>query len=40
MYELLIIDVTSLQVAGLPDGIFSKQKTSIWVKFGGSCNGR
>jgi hypothetical protein len=24
--------------AGLPDGIFSKQKIPIWINFGGSCN--
>jgi hypothetical protein len=24
----------------LPDGIFSDQKSKIWVNFGGSCSGR
>jgi hypothetical protein len=26
--------------AGLPDGLFSNQKSKFWVNFGGSCNGR
>jgi hypothetical protein len=25
---------------GLPDGLFSNQKSKYWVNFGGSCNGR
>jgi hypothetical protein len=25
---------------GLPDGLFSNQKSLFWVNFGGSCNGK
>jgi hypothetical protein len=27
-------------VSGLPDGLFSNQKSQFWVNFGVSCNGR
>jgi hypothetical protein len=26
--------------AGLPDGLFSKQKSQIWVNFGGTLKGK
>jgi hypothetical protein len=29
-----------LQPAGLPDGLFSNQKSQIWVNFGGPLNGK
>jgi hypothetical protein len=28
------------QSAGLPDGLFSNQKSQIWVNFGGPLNGK
>jgi hypothetical protein len=32
--------ISSDCVAGLPDGLFSNQKSQFWVNFGGSCYGK
>jgi hypothetical protein len=40
MFLLLILGLDPEDPkVGLPDGIFSNQKISIWVIFGVSCNG-
>jgi hypothetical protein len=40
MQELKKLNIYVACQPGLPDGIFSNQKSPIWVNFGRPCNGR